>query len=249
MTFRDHFSGRAEDYARYRPTYPAALYAQLAAIAPATRRAWDCATGSGQAAVGLAAHFEHVLATDASPQQLLHAAAHPRVDYVLALAERIPARSACFDLVTVAAAAHWVDLEAYYAEVRRVVQPGGVLALWSYYDFESERRIDAIMDRYAHQEVGRHWPERMIYNQTRYADLPFPFRRLEMPTFHAEADWELERVLGYMRTWSASQRYHAAHGKDPIDLVRDDLERAWGDPQRRVHLRWRLHLLVGRVGT
>ncbi len=104
------------------------------------------------------------------------------------------------------------------------------------------------MDRLAHQILGSHWPERIAYNQRHYADLYFPFARLEMPAFHAEAVWPLERVLGYARTWSASQRYHAAHGHDPVDIVRADLERVWGAPQRRVRLRWPLHMLVARPG-
>lgn len=247
MTFRDHFSHRAEDYARYRPTYPAALYERLAALAPSTRWACDCATGSGQAAVGLAAHFERVLAADASPQQLAHATAHARVDYVRGQAERLPVRTSSLDLVTAAAAAHWFELPAFHAEVRRVLRPGGVVALWSYYMFESEAAIDACMDRLAHEILGTYWPGRIVHNRRRYADLDFPFARLDMPPFHAHAVWPLEGLFGYVRSWSAWQRYHAAHGADPTQLVRADLVRAWGDPERRVQLRWLLHLLVGRV--
>ena len=79
--FRDHFASAATDYAAFRPRYPAALFAALAECAPGRHLAWDCATGSGQAAIGLAEHFEQVVATDASAAQLSAALAHARVRY------------------------------------------------------------------------------------------------------------------------------------------------------------------------
>ncbi|MDZ7343288.1 MAG: SAM-dependent methyltransferase, partial [candidate division KSB1 bacterium] len=66
MTFKDHFSTQAVDYAKYRPHYPAAMFEYLATLPPERQTAWDCATGNGQAALGLTPHFERVIATDAS---------------------------------------------------------------------------------------------------------------------------------------------------------------------------------------
>ena len=48
------------------------------------RRAWDCATGGGQAAVRLAVRFEEVLATDTSPEQIEHGLQHERVRHTVA---------------------------------------------------------------------------------------------------------------------------------------------------------------------
>ena len=102
MSFKDHFSAQATDYARFRPDYPAGLFAWLAGIAPMRDTAWDCGTGSGQAAVGLAAHFRHVIATDPSRRQPDHAEPHPRVEYRQASAEVSLLDTASVDLVTVA---------------------------------------------------------------------------------------------------------------------------------------------------
>lgn len=246
VSFRDYFSLRAADYARFRPIYPDGLYSRLVSLVSAAHRALDCATGSGQAAVALAEHFDHVLAIDGSRSQLARAERHERVTYAVAFAEHAPARDHDFDLVTVAAAAHWFDLDRFYKEVRRVARPGGLLAMWSYYKFESEPAIDAVLEHYANRVVGSHWPERMHFNQEGYTSLPFPFERIPMPPFHAEAHWTLQEVRGYMATWSASQRYQEVHGREPIDEVASDLERLWGR-DRRVRLRWPLHMLVGRV--
>src|SRR5260370_14561020 len=79
--FRDQFAQAAPAYATFRPRYPAALFGALAAHAPARHLAWDCATCSGQAAVGLAEHFQQVVATDASDAQLASAPPQPRVRY------------------------------------------------------------------------------------------------------------------------------------------------------------------------
>ena len=90
MSFKDHFSKQSRAYSRYRPGYPPALIAWVAAQAPDRRLALDCATGNGQAAIALSDHFERVLALDGSLSQLRNAAAAPRVTYVAATAERLP---------------------------------------------------------------------------------------------------------------------------------------------------------------
>lgn len=82
--FKDHFSAHAEAYSQARPSYPDSLFAYLAEQAEGHACAWDAGTGSGQAAGGLARHFERVIATDASRAQLEHAPPHPKVMYVAA---------------------------------------------------------------------------------------------------------------------------------------------------------------------
>ena len=113
--FSDHFAAVAAAYADFRPRYPAALLAWLAEHAPARTLAWDCATGSGQAALDLAPHFARVIATDASAAQIATAPAHPGVEYRLAPAEASGLADASIDLITVAQALHWFDLERFYA--------------------------------------------------------------------------------------------------------------------------------------
>ena len=87
MNFEDHFSDRAAQYAEYRPLYPEALFDFVAGLTPNHRVALDCGTGNGQAATGLANHFERVIATDASAQQIRNASTHPRIEYRVAPAE------------------------------------------------------------------------------------------------------------------------------------------------------------------
>jgi 2-polyprenyl-3-methyl-5-hydroxy-6-metoxy-1,4-benzoquinol methylase len=106
---QDHFSGHASAYHQFRPTYPASLFAALAAGAPSREAAWDVGCGNGQASVALAAHFATVFATDMSAQQIASADAHPRVQYRVAPAEESGLAPRSIDLVLVAQALHWFD--------------------------------------------------------------------------------------------------------------------------------------------
>src|ERR1044071_1842117 len=98
----------------FRPRYPQKLFEYLASVAPGRQLAWDCATGNGQAAVGLASVFDRVIATDASEKQIANAQQRERVEYRLAPAENSGLESATVDLVTVAQALHWFDMEQFY---------------------------------------------------------------------------------------------------------------------------------------
>ncbi|MBV6475048.1 MAG: hypothetical protein MOGDAGHF_00560 [Rhodocyclaceae bacterium] len=245
--FNDHFSAQATDYARYRPNYPAGLFAWLAGIAPARDTAWDCGTGSGQAAVGLAAHFARVVATDPSRRQLEHAEAHPRVDYRQASAEVSLLGTASIDLVTVAQALHWFDLEKFYAEAKRVLKPGGVIAAWTYTLLDVEAGIDDLLTDFYRNVVGPFWPPERRMVDDRYRSLPFPFAPVEAPAFSIRTVWSRDDLLGYLGTWSATQAYRKAKGEDPLVVFAERLAPLWPDPATEKTLRWPLHLRVGRM--
>jgi SAM-dependent methyltransferase len=247
MSSTDHFSRQAAQYRASRPSYPAELFAFLADVAPARNLALDCATGNGQAALGLAEHFALVLATDLSPAQLAHRSSHPRVDYVAATAERLPVADGAVDLVTVAQALHWFDLPRFYAEVSRVARPGGVVAAWSYGRLEVAPAIDALVEHLYADIIGPYWPPERALVESGYLGLPFPFRPLPAPPFALQADWALARFLGYLSSWSAVQHCKDATGRDPLATVSDALAAAWGDPGASRTVRWPLALRLGRA--
>jgi SAM-dependent methyltransferase len=123
MIFKDHFSRQAADYAKFRPSYPREIFDYVGSIAPSRQLAWDCGTGNGQAAVGLASVFARVIATDASEKQIANAQPHERVEYRVAPAENSGTKSGSVDLIMVAQALHWFDLDRFYAEARRAMKP------------------------------------------------------------------------------------------------------------------------------
>ena len=245
MAFQDHFSTQADAYARYRPTYPDALYAWLASRVPARALAWDCGTGSGQAAVALAAHFTQVIASDPSREQIAHATAHARVRYFVASAEQPPAEAMGADLVTVAQALHWFDLERFYPALERVLSPGGLFAVWGYGLMRITPQVDAVVTHYYTDVVGPYWPPDRCHIESGYRSLPFPFMELVAPEFEMTATWRLEDLYGYLDTWSATRRYLKARGEHPLLSLRPVLAEAWGGvPERQVA--WPLFLRLSR---
>ena len=247
MAFADHFSDKSDAYARSRPTYPDALYAFIADAAPGTERAWDCATGNGQAAIGLARHFRDVEATDASSEQIRHAAAAANVRYSLQPAERTGFPDASFDAVCVAQALHWFDLDRFYAEVRRVLKPGGVVAAWGYDWMRSARGFDALFTEGILDKLKDSWPaqNRLLWNG--YRTIAFPFERVEAPHFEMRLDWSFEQFAGYVGTWTGTRKYLEREGAHALDRDWERLRRAWGEvPQREFVVP--LHFLCGRHG-
>ena len=246
MVFKDHFSRQSAAYSRYRPGYPPVLIEFVAACAPARRLAVDCATGSGQAAVALAEHFEGVLAVDASSSQLARAQPHARVHYVAATAERLPIRDRSVDLVAAAQAAHWFDFERFHAECRRVLVPRGVVAVWTYGLMRVEAAIDEIVDDFHANVVGADWPPERRHVEQGYRSMPFPWREEPAPAFSLECDWDLEQLMGYLATWSAVQRCRDRTGRDPLAVVEPRLAALWPRSVAR-RVRWPVHLRLGRA--
>lgn len=244
--FHDHFSTVSLDYQRYRPVYPAILFAELAALAPEKHLAWDCGAGSGQATTGLLEHFAMVLASDASTSQI-QSCRVPGAWRFCALAEAAPLADQCVDLITVAQAVHWFDLDRFYAEVRRVLKPGGVLAVWTYRLMNSTPELDEIIFRLYSETLGQDWPEQRRLVEGGYADLPFPFEEVSLPQRHMSAHWDLDAVMGYLATWSAVGRYQKRTGKDPLPCVRDELLRRWPEGLARVHISWPVAMRAGRL--
>jgi len=244
--FKDHFSGHSAAYARYRPGYPAALYKLLSGLAPRHRLAWDCGTGSGQAAHGLAPYFQQVIATDASASQLAQARPADGMEFRLAPAERSGLADGSVDLVTVAQAIHWFDLDRFFSEAARVLGAGGVLAFWAYSRLEVDAEVDAVIAHYYHDIVGPYWPpeRRVVAND--YREIRTPFESLEAPEFTARAHWDLASLVGYLGTWSASHRYREATGREPLAEIRDRLREAWGDARKPRDLSWPITLRLCR---
>jgi SAM-dependent methyltransferase len=243
----DHFSEQAAAYHQFRPVYPPALTGFLASRSPGRSLAWDCGCGSGQFTAGLAGWFDRVVATDLSFEQIRQAQKTPKIAYVASLSEQSPLSDSCTDLIVAAQSLHWFPLDRFYAEVRRVSKPGGIVAAISYGLLEVSPGIDRQIRRLHCDIVGSFWPPERRHVDTGYAELDFPFNELDPPGLTMKDHWTLMRLVGYLSTWSAVRQYMNAHGTDPIELVRKELEAAWGDPNVRRTVKWPLTVKVGKV--
>ena len=252
MAFADHFSRQANAYAAFRPSYPDALGAYLASLAPtrgpSATHVWDCGTGSGQAATMLARHFDRVTATDASAAQISRAEGCERVEYRVAPAEASGLPDQSCDLITVAQAAHWFDLPPFYAEARRVLKPGGVIAVWCYALVQSGHvALDAALLHLQCERLGKHWPAGRELVEDHYRSLPFPFPPIEAPSFEMVARWSSQDLLGFLGSWSAVARCRELERTDPLEPFTADLNLVWPEDQPTIEVRWPLHLKVGRL--
>lgn len=241
------FAAEAATYAHLRPTYPLALFDYFSTLVFFRQCAWDCATGTGQAAVQLARYFDNVIATDESKEMIAQAPQQPSITYRVAEAEDSGLQSHSVDLLTVAAAIHWFDLDKFYKEVRRALKPGAIIAAWMYYTPVFNDATDPIITHLAHDILGQYWNERIHYVFEEFHSLPFPFEPLETPTFQTDMQWTLDDLIGYFETWSASLKYYEQTDVHASELIKGPLVEAWGSTDQRKDLHFPLHLRVGRV--
>ena len=243
----DHFSRQAQDYAKHRPSYPNALLSWLIDRSPGHELAWDVGCGNGQAAYPLAQRFCRVLATDLSVAQIRQAKTHPHIEYRAAPCDRSGLPDASCDLVTVAQAIHWFDFDKFYAEVQRVLKPGGMIAAWTYTLLRGEPAINAVIEAFYADVLTPWWPPQRRWVEQGYSGMPFPFPAITpAPTFEIRQHWSLADLLGYIGTWSAVQRCLAETGQDPSHELFARLRPVWGDPAMTREVVWPIALLAGR---
>lgn len=242
--FADHFSQLAARYAQYRPHYPAALVDALADRCPGHAVAWDIGCGNGQLSVALAARFERVIAADPAQAQLDHAERHPRVEYRCATAEDSGLGDASVDLAVAAQSAHWLDWARFVPEVGRVVRPGGLIALVTYFNAQMPGDIGAVLRQF-YADIQPHWPNGRDHVRNRYRDLTFPWPSVEAPAISLTARWTRDELFGYVTTWSATGRLVAAGGGARLEQLRGELAAIWPDGETR-EVTWPLTVKLTR---
>lgn len=248
-SFKDHFSGIAQAYAASRPTYPDALYEAITEVVPSSAHVWEPGCGSGQATRGLSQRFAHVYATDPSAAQIeRHWAAQDKssnVTVAVELAETTSLPDQSVGLVAVAQALHWFERKAFFASCERVLQPGGVLAAWTYQDIVfSDDMAEAAEN--VRDDIDAYWPPERNDVDLGYSHYAWPFEALPAPSLWLTAEWNLPQLLGYFGSLSATACYRAATGRDPVEAHADELAEAWGDPMTLRTLRWPLVLHLRR---
>ncbi len=244
--FKDHFSVNSEKYSKYRPDYPAALFKFLASLTPGQNLAWDCATGSGQAAHGLVKYFHKVIATDASKQQIENAIQHEKISYQAAPAHKTTIQTESIDLITVAQALHWFEFDRFYKEADRVLKQNGIIAVWTYNLLTISPEIDLIIKYLYFDIVGEFWPPERKLVENGYKNIPFPFNKLPSPSFRMSAKWTIKQLVGYIGTWSAVKRYRDNKGIDPVESIEKKLNKFWNNRSGAMEVYWPLSVVIGK---
>ena len=226
---KDNFSHQSADYANFRPQYPKEIFDEIKTRLKSSTCAWDCATGNGQVAKELSKFFEDVKATDISKNQLNQAPKLANINYSVQTAEKVDFPDNSFDLITVAQAIHWFNFDKFYTEVKRTLKNDGIFVVLGYSLFRSNPETNKIMDDFYYNIIGPYWDEERKYLDDGYKSIPFPFQEIETSEVFFKEEWQLERLIGYLKTWSAVKHFIDKNGYDPVDELYDDLKESFGD--------------------
>lgn len=246
--FKDYFSQQSQDYALFRPHYPDMLGKILSELSPDTQLALDVGCGSGQFSEVLANYFDQVIAIDGSAEQLAQAKPHSKIQYLQATAEDIPLVDQSVDVISVAQAAHWLDLDKFYAEVQRIAKPNAILALITYGVFSvDEEHLNHYFRHFYEVTLASYWPPERHHVDEGYQNLAFPFQEISISPPILQVEWNFYQLIGYMSTWSAVKAATKALGHNPLNILADTMLSEWEDPELPRVIRWPLSVRVGRV--
>lgn len=243
------FSQIAENYRAMRPSYPPALVDYVVDRCCKHQLAWDAATGSGQLAIALAPHFKKIMATDMSAEQLAFAEQRDNIAYRQALCSDSGLTANSIDCITVAQAAHWLDLDAFYKEVQRVAKNGCVISLWGYRRFHVNEQADALINHLILESLKDYWdPTNDAYQHSLYKDVYFPFTGVEHRVYDCPLRFTANDLINLINTYSASQKFFEQQGYYATDTIKHDLIAAFGGDDVVVDVKLPIYGKTGVVG-
>ncbi len=239
------FSNQSSIYKTYRPQYPQELYDFLIKNVRHTDLALDCGSGNGQVAWKLVEYFDQVIAVDASREQIEQADHHEKITFRNADASDTGCEDSSVDLLTAAQSLHWFNLDKFYKEAHRVLKPGGLLACWGYGLCSVSEHIDPLIRSFYDDVIGPFWPRQRIHIEQRYNGLRFPYHQLNTPDFIMKKSWRLDQFLGYLRSWSSTNRFIQYKGYDPVRTLAVRLKRQWGNTDDERIISWPVFMKAG----
>jgi len=241
------------------------LFSMLASLTANHQLAWDVGAGNGQASVSIAEHYDRVIATDRSKEQLGLARRHPKVTYAVTppvMTDEelfsIVGEEGSVDLVTVATAVHWFNLDTFYSQVKRLLRkPGGVIAVWTYANLSVSPAVDAVCAEFLESTIPYRQPKMDIdIVKDGYMKLPFPFEPVLENGQGSEGNplvMEMERELSlekFLLSYKSSPTVVTAREKG-VDLLNETVLRrfreAWGNENKIYTCKMPLYVLVGTL--
>lgn len=231
---KDNFSTRSDNYAKFRPTYPSELFEFINSKLECRKNAWDCGTRNGQVAVELAKSFECVFATDINQSQIDNAYKVNNIHYSVQPAEKTNFESGIFDLIMVAQAIHWFDINKFYTEVQRTAIGKSWICVVGYGKLAVSKEVDNIIDDLYYNILGLYWDKERTYIDEKYKTIPFPFAEIKVPDFSIRLSWSFDQLIGYLNTWSATKHFIRERNFNPIDSLQKKIEKIWDDGLNRL---------------
>lgn len=264
----------ADNYKNFRPVYPPQFYEYIKEhFTSKPKKAVDLGCGTGQATLELANLAENVEGIDNSKVMIEQArkSNHPAnisfsVGNDRTFANNLSPDSV--DLITVAEAAHWFDLEAFYKKAHEVLRKDGILAIWGYCDqtIQGYPAVSEITEKYSYHPdyLGKLWDQGRDRLQHFFCDDKIPSTLFRDTEYHFNdsktlcPDEKLEIVkqmtfkdfMDYFRTYSAYHTWVTARGSLEEDIF-DRMEREITDrtglkPESKITVKWNTVYMFGR---
>jgi len=252
---RDNFKDaeQASYYAKYRPVYPPTVLQNIldylaSSVEEKDKRrklAVDVGCGSGQGTLPLCQHFESVIGMDTSEEQVDQARlkvvqGEGKVTFRVGVAEDLSfLEDNSVDLITVATAIHWFDVEKFCVECFRVLRAGGVLAAYSYgfgnYTLANGQDISHFNDQFRSFMKEKADPQ-TTHVDDKYARI-FPVFENTFPhtkrddSVTLEMKYSVEGIQGFVKSLSTYRKIRATDPDkpDPVDKIRDQLMKAYNN--------------------
>ncbi|MBO1926486.1 class I SAM-dependent methyltransferase [Thiomicrorhabdus sp. 6S2-11] len=241
------FENNGANYATYRPVYPQELATALSQLCQNHQTALDVGCGTGQLTYLLSKHFVSVIGTDTSRSQLEFAQTAENIRYLHESAEDTRLENDSVDLVVVAQAAHWFNLDSFYQEVKRIAVQDAVIALISYGVPYIEASVNSVFQQGYWQQIHQYWPDERKHVENGYIELPFPFQEIDFPETFIHKEMNLDEFIGYIRTWSAYKKAQERQEVTAFTLFFEQLERSWGNRAKTHKVSWPISVRAGKI--
>lgn len=245
----NEFQCNVDHYTKFRPSYPFDFVKYLSELTSSNQVVLDCGSGSGQNSLLLPKFFKKVIVLDILPDLLKKIPDLKNIYKICAAAEQLPLTSNSIDLICVAQALHWFNLENFYKEVHRVLRKNGTIAAWCYNKFiTNDPNLDDIilkihkllehpaiitpMSRYVHSE---------------YKTIYFPFQKIATQNYSMKANFDLSFTINYIETYPSIIAYRKKIGNKDVDDLYQKLEEKWQNPLTKRAIYWPLNLLLGKI--
>ena len=211
----------AAAYAKFRPVYPRAV-AEIITTYMKSRGgsgfelAVDVACGSGQSTFLLCEYFQKVVGLDVSEEQIAQAklkctedVSKAAVSFEVGDAHSLQLEPSSIDLLTCAAAWHWLDTEKFYVEAKRVLKPKGCLAVYGYgVRIKDNERIKNAFDSFWDEMIQSDClGKQNMHVMNNYEAVKLPFSQTQQIEFVLPQKATINQLLGLFSSVSAYRSY------------------------------------------
>jgi ubiquinone/menaquinone biosynthesis C-methylase UbiE len=233
------FTSRADNYAKYRPSYPTEIIDYIVAQLKNKSQlvAADIGAGTGISSRLLAEKGIQVIAIEPNEAMRDVAQMHPLVEFRHGSAEDTKLPDNSVDLVTCFQAFHWFNPESTFKEFARILKPQGKLAVvWNNRD-----RDDKFTNEYSRltQIVSDNNCE-LRYGTERYLHQPYGFNTVRHLVFPYQQALSSQALVGRAMSTSYIPQSGEKHSRFIQDL--HQLHQKYRDDKGLVYLQYQTSL-------